>query len=267
MNLALASVKGSPGVTTAVLALAHVWPTQRRLVVVDCDPSGGDIARNLGLDPNGGLLALAADPPRAASAAVVEEHLQEAGGVLVLTCPSSGTLTRNALQLVAHGLARSLGDLSDTDVLVDCGRLYADSPSLVLATAAHRLMLVVRPTAAELGRVADDARGGLTSAASPALVLVGTPSRRSGTYPADEVESTLGVPVVATLDDDRRGARRLVEGGDRRLLDRSALIASARRLATALVRASPADHPGTVAAGFGPGDARIPGAQSNGQIA
>src|SRR3954453_2540548 len=58
--IALASVKGSPGVSTATLALALVWP--RPVLVAECDPVGGDVTAGFlaGMSaPDGGLLGLA----------------------------------------------------------------------------------------------------------------------------------------------------------------------------------------------------------------
>src|SRR3982074_1468642 len=39
--IAIASDKGAPGVTTAALALAAVWP--RPVLLAECDPAGGDL--------------------------------------------------------------------------------------------------------------------------------------------------------------------------------------------------------------------------------
>ena len=41
--VALCSLKGSPGVTTAALGLAAGWPSAEQPVVVECDPAGGDL--------------------------------------------------------------------------------------------------------------------------------------------------------------------------------------------------------------------------------
>ena len=46
MLIGLVSAKGAPGVTTSSLAIAAEWP--RTAIVVDADPSGGDIAAGLG---------------------------------------------------------------------------------------------------------------------------------------------------------------------------------------------------------------------------
>jgi hypothetical protein len=42
--IALASIKGSPGVTTAATALAASWPEGRQVLLVEADPFGGDLA-------------------------------------------------------------------------------------------------------------------------------------------------------------------------------------------------------------------------------
>jgi len=40
--IAVAADKGAPGVTTACIALAAVWP--RQVLLAECDPAGGDLA-------------------------------------------------------------------------------------------------------------------------------------------------------------------------------------------------------------------------------
>ena len=47
--IALASVKSSPGVTTAALALASMWKNAERRLLVEADPGGGDLGLWLGL--------------------------------------------------------------------------------------------------------------------------------------------------------------------------------------------------------------------------
>ncbi len=47
--VAVASVKGSPGVTTLCVALAACWPDPAGAIVVEADPAGGDVAMRFGL--------------------------------------------------------------------------------------------------------------------------------------------------------------------------------------------------------------------------
>ena len=58
--IAVCSLKGSPGVTTFSVALAARWPVTDRCVLVECDPSGGDMATRFALASSPGLVSLAA---------------------------------------------------------------------------------------------------------------------------------------------------------------------------------------------------------------
>jgi MinD-like ATPase involved in chromosome partitioning or flagellar assembly len=94
MLVAFASAKGSPGVTTTAAALGSVWPAD--VVVADMDPAGGDLALRLRapqerpLDPERGLLSLAAAARRGLEPGEIAAHTQTTdGGLDVLTGVSS----------------------------------------------------------------------------------------------------------------------------------------------------------------------------------
>jgi hypothetical protein len=253
--VALAALKGSPGVTTTALALAHIWPSARSVVVAECDPLGGDLAARLSLGGQG-LLGLAADAPggvpnvEALQRQLVPLHSirpigaatprgrrrQHAGEESVFVFPGhrSASQSKNPLRF----LARALSDLFpalDADVLVDCGRLYAESPALVFAERADQLLVVVRPTPDALPRLIEDLPSLVHR--EPLLVLVGGPSTREMRYSAAEVEASLGLKVVGTIEDDPEGAAALGGRPSRvRDLDRQAIMTSARRLAEQLSR-------------------------------
>src|SRR5689334_14722729 len=119
--VALGSVR-SCGVTTAVAALAAVWPEERRRVVVELDPAGGTLAAVCGLRVTPGLVSLATASRRRMEPEAVVAHSQQlpAGGAVVVGPPSAAQ-ARRALQLLLDAGA-NFGDV-DADVLVDCGRL------------------------------------------------------------------------------------------------------------------------------------------------
>src|SRR2546429_3663151 len=87
--VAIASDKGAPGVTTASVVLAAVWP--RPVLLAECDPAGGDLlyrflAADGRLDPGRGLLSLAVAARRGLRPEQVWEHTQTLrGGLAVLT--------------------------------------------------------------------------------------------------------------------------------------------------------------------------------------
>jgi hypothetical protein len=124
--VAMTSVKGAPGVTTAALALTSAWPVHRRAVLVEADPAGGDIAARFGISPDPGLASLATGLRHEHSSGVggtLTQHAQElSGGVRLLVEPVSRTEARSALDIVADSLP-GLAEAEGVDLIVDCGRL------------------------------------------------------------------------------------------------------------------------------------------------
>ncbi|MCO6004760.1 hypothetical protein NE236_07195 [Actinoallomurus purpureus] len=87
--IVLAADKGAPGVTTAAVAIAAVWP--RPVLLAECDQAGGDLVYRLPaedgamLNPARGMLSLAATARRGLRADQVWEHTQRlVGGLDVL---------------------------------------------------------------------------------------------------------------------------------------------------------------------------------------
>src|SRR6266702_8439110 len=111
MLVAVASLKGSPGVTTFALALAARWPTGpgdggssagARCVVVEADPSGGDIATRFDLAGSPGLVSLAAAARRGDDPGLVWRHAQALpGGLPVVAAPPGADQARAALAALA----------------------------------------------------------------------------------------------------------------------------------------------------------------------
>ena len=258
--VAFASVKASPGATTATLAIAHVWPKERSVVVAECDPAGGDLALRLGLDGHRGLLSVAADAPGGVPDVTgLQRHLQPASsirplghaeargrrsrkaapdgagqsGLLVFAGHRASASSRNPLHFLGPRLFDAFAAL-DGDVLVDCGRLYPESPARPLAVRADRLVIVARPTPDELPRLAEDLPTLVDR--EPLLLLVGAPSKRALRYSAAEAEAALGLRVIGTLDDDPDGAAVLC-GRPVRVtdLDAEPIVVSARGVASRLV--------------------------------
>lgn len=235
--VALASLKGSPGVTTTVVALGAVWPADRPVLVAELDPAGGDLLARFRLPDEPGLLALAAAARHQDATRRVEECCQILpGGLPVLTAPEAAEQAAGALR--TPGLVAALAG-ADADVLADCGRLDPGSPALEVVRRADLLLLVARPRFGELKRLA--ARLPLLQAERRplGLVLVG-----NGDYPPGEVAATLGVEVLAALPDDPDGAA--IVGGrpaTQWRLRRTAVLRFVRPLATALATGLPGSAP------------------------
>lgn len=203
--VALASVKGSPGVTTTAVGLAARW-LHPGPVVVEADLAGGDLGARFGADVERGIAAVALDSrdpdggmephrwaqqlPCGVAALLAPPGVQAAASLAVLKDQARPLLTALAGQFPA--------------VLVDAGRWWPGSAAEPLIRAADVLLLVARPTLDQIAQVeahADRLRGLVRDVR---LVLVG-----EGPWPASEVAARLRLPVADTVPVDRQGAQLL----------------------------------------------------------
>lgn len=229
----LASAKGAPGVTTTVAALGHVWPTAVDPLVVELDPSGGDLTGRFGLASEPGLVTLAARSHRCGGAIDLLAHAQRVRGVRVVPAPP-GRAAGRAASLLASGLGKALTRLArDTDVLVDAGRIDGtglDGPSGTgVLAAADFIAVVCRTAATDLAQAASAVAELRESGRPAALVPIGI-SRE-----VDSARRAVAVPVVGFLPEDPRGAD-VMAGAPVRpwLLERLPLVRAARGLADKL---------------------------------
>jgi hypothetical protein len=139
-------VKGAHGASTSGLAVASVWPRDRKVLFAELDPAGGDLAARFGLAPDPGLVELGAGFRHAVSGEEVWAHTQELpGGVPALIGPASAHQGHALGQLWTH-LGPVLAGLPEVDVIADCGRLEPGSPSLEIVRHAHLVVVVGSPT-------------------------------------------------------------------------------------------------------------------------
>jgi len=240
--VALASAKGSPGVTTTARVMASVWPGGA--VLADADPAGGDVAfvarsaQGGGpLDPDRGLLSLAVEARRGVEGVSLDPHLQVTdGGLPVLAGiarPDQVAGMGPVWPAVGSVLAAHPGD-----VVVDVGRLSVGSPVLPVVAAADALVLLVRPRVEAYAhlreRLAWLASLGTAGAFPSVGVAVLTDARdsRSSRELADLLaHSGLAVPVIGTVAEDPRAAD-VIGGRKDRPVARSLLVRSVRQLTT-----------------------------------
>jgi hypothetical protein len=232
--VALASLKNSPGVTTTALALGAVWPPERRVLIAEVDPAGGDVAGRFRLPGEPGLLALGAAARRHDPAQRMWQFCQRLpGGLAVLTAPLTTEQARRAMAI--PGLADAFASM-EADVLADCGRLDPASPALNVIRRADVLLLLARPVYTELKRLAEPLPGLHDLRSRLGVVLIG-----KGNYPPAEVATALGIDVLGALPFDARGAA-VLSGAPtgKGALRRSPLLRYAQGLARLLVTWLPA---------------------------
>ncbi|CUU60931.1 hypothetical protein Ga0074812_15031 [Parafrankia irregularis] len=231
--VAVGALKGSPGVTTAALALAAVWPAgaaDAGPLLVEADPSGGDVAGWYGLLGYPGLLAWAA--AARGGAAAVDAHVWAlAGGVGLVAAPVEAGSARGAVAVLAQTGSVPWA-ASGRLVVADCGRLDPGSVALPIAGAAGVLVVLARPVPAELARVAGRVEE-LTGAGRRdcVLVLAGEPE-----WSAGRVEEAVGLPVVGVIPHHPRAAAGVAGGRFGRGARRSQLLRAAADIAADLDR-------------------------------
>jgi hypothetical protein len=148
MLISVCSSKGAPGVTSTALALAAVWP--RPVVLLEADVSGGDLAFRcrsasggpLSATPN--LLGVAAAVGGTSGGSLQEFSQQLACGVPAIQGVASAAQGRGLASLwgpIAHACVEA-----DVDVIADLGRLDRSTPTLPLAAASDRLLVVGTPS-------------------------------------------------------------------------------------------------------------------------
>jgi len=251
--IALAADKGSPGVTTAAVALSAVWP--RRVLLAETDPAGGDLvyrsaaAHGGPLNPNTGMLSIAATARRGLVPDQLWDHVQPLSGGLEVLVGLGVAEQAAGLAGLWPTLGRAFAQLADSphapaDVIADCGRISGDTPAVELFPHAALVLLLSRTEPEAIARVRDRAaalaaklHGGSRGAASLATPLIGViliadPSDSAKlVHQVNDmlVAAQTGARVVGTLADDPAGADQLA-GRKRGRLDKSLLIRSARKV-------------------------------------
>jgi MinD-like ATPase involved in chromosome partitioning or flagellar assembly len=242
--VAVGGGKGAVGVTTTATVLAAVWP--RAAILADCDPSGGDLALRLrGADGQWlardmGVVGLAASARMETGRLNVGAQVQTALGGLPVLVGVDSPAQAARIGALWPAIGSALAGLPSTDTIADCGRLLPGLPTEHLLARADVVLLVTRATSESVAHLRHTIDYVLDLDGSPGreirVVVVADPDTMSRDL--EQVQEALaspgqGVPVLGGLPTDSAAAAGLA-GVPTRGLDRSALVSSARRLATDL---------------------------------
>lgn len=227
MRLAMVSAKGSPGTTTAALAVAATTGG----VAVEADPAGGDVECWAGPRGEPGLIRIAGALRHTLEpAGVLEEHALEVWpGVRAVLAPVGADRAESTLVAIGERLAPVL-QAEEGWVVVDGGRWARSQPTARRLAGCDVVAVVLSPTVAGVAH-ARSLIGPLHDLFPAPVVGVAVGERG---YPPGEIASELGVPVAGVLAWDPRGAETLVTVGVSRWWRRSPLARSARSLVDAL---------------------------------
>ncbi|WP_208882436.1 MinD/ParA family ATP-binding protein [Streptomyces armeniacus] len=200
----MCSVKGSPGVTTACVALAARWPDAEQPVVVETDPAGGDLLARWRLELSPGLVSLAAAARRTAEPGLVWQHTQRLpGGLPVVAGPAGARQAHGALHALTNAplpVLRSAADRAGVVVIADCGQIGPDSAALPVLRSADVMLLLARARDDALAHVATRWEEATRWSHRSCFVLVGDG------YPSAEISAELGIEVLGRIPEDAKGA-------------------------------------------------------------
>jgi hypothetical protein len=249
--ITLAADKGAPGVTTAALALASVWPNP--VLLAECDPSGGDLMFRFPtpdghqLDPRRGLLSLAVAGRRDYQQQQVWQHAQKIHGGLDVLVGVTNAEQGSGLSNLWGPLGTMLAALPQADVIADCGRIGPDGPAYDLLAEAETVVLVTRPDLGDVVRLRDRAavvatamqRRGRRGFGVDVLVVAEPQQLKDAVAEVAYAVAQARVPLrrAAGLARDPRGAE-LLRGTWGGKLDRTLLLRSAREVAGQLAAPS-----------------------------
>lgn len=232
---------GSPGATTAALAIAAEWP--RTAIVLDADPSGGDLAAGIGRaqwSPEAGLMDVVVASRTMPVEAALRRHVYRAAEHCPLALAGFGGVGQ-ASGVPWERLVGPLARLTGADVLADCGRYLSNDGVRPLIEASDVVVVV---TGSSLRAARSSARLipvlcevlDLTPGEPGLSLLVVGPGRP---YASAEIAAGCGLPLLGELPDDRSAAAVWSDGvPPGRTFRRSALQRAARRLADLLADAA-----------------------------
>lgn len=235
-------------VTTTGLALAAAWPGPGPALLVEADPSGGDLAAWFDLPESPSLSTLATNH-RDRSTGGLDAHRHLVGnGLPIITCP----VMPSEAELAVVESAAVLGPVLRGDgwSILDLGRhdpsRHPLAPSIDVIVVVHRQATQsARAAAVRLRRLPDFVGTALRVASHVVIAVVG-----SRPFTLEEIDEFIGASVgapdsgvveIVGLAEDPLAAAVLGgrSGVSERRLGRLPLIRSARHLAEVVVRSVP----------------------------
>jgi MinD-like ATPase involved in chromosome partitioning or flagellar assembly len=227
------STKGAPGVTTLACLVGATWPEGRKVMVAECDPSGGDLAARFELSSREGWPALLAAARRSGTDVDIASHLQQLPGGLNVLVATRGLDALDASRSMNALLSNSRSSSDSAwDVLIDLGRLAPDDrASAVWLEHSEMVVVCSRSDVASVVHIRERAPMLLERYPDRVrLAMVG-----AGDHAISEIEQFTGLPVLAVVPFDPASAAAAAgERQGRRRLRRSLLATTAERMAATL---------------------------------
>ena len=145
--LTVYSTQGSPGASTTAMHLAAHWASAgREILLIEADPAGGSLSHNLGIQFTPGSASFVASGLPILSNHLID-HAQDVlfENLHVMPAPASPTGARGIFNTFAD-FSEDLRTISENEmaVIIDGGRVTADTAASGLTTSAAGVMVVCR---------------------------------------------------------------------------------------------------------------------------
>ncbi|MFC0625314.1 hypothetical protein [Kribbella deserti] len=241
--VALASAKGSPGVTTASLVIGALWP--RQVLLSECDPSGSDVAIRMtgpsqtALNPDRGLVSLAAAGRKGIGDEVIMAHSQQLDGGLDVLLGVRAPEQIGGMGGLWAPLGQAFNQMYGSDVLADCGRIGPQSPQLPVLQSAGLVVLVCTATGSSVAHLRERISSLVHHVdAQLGVIVVADPKRRDGVRQVWSVLDQMTTPIHHRwhLAYDPAGAA-FFDGRGVGRLDRTSLIRTGSVIAAEMAAA------------------------------
>ena len=145
--LTVYSTQGSPGASTTAMHLAAHWAEEgREVLLIEADPAGGSMSHNLGIQFTPGSASFVASGLPVRSNHLID-HAQDVlfENLHVMPAPASPTGARGIFRAIAD-FSEDLRTMSENEmaVIIDGGRITADTAASTLTTGAAGVLVVCR---------------------------------------------------------------------------------------------------------------------------
>jgi MinD-like ATPase involved in chromosome partitioning or flagellar assembly len=197
--MAIVAVVGDACTTTTV-ALASAWPASSEALIVEADPTGGDLAAwfDIPVLPSLSTLVTSAFDT---SWSEIDHHTRlTASGLRLITAPASAAETQHAVAESARSLAPALAALRSPIAIVDAGAVsHASAAHPLVASAAVTVVVhrqssqSARAAAVRLQRLADQVEAMSSASTSLVVAVIG-----AAPFDFDQIESFLADVVGTT---------------------------------------------------------------------
>ena len=203
--LVVYGVPGSPGASTTAIHVAAHWASSgREVLLVEADPAGGSMSRNMGIQFTPGAASFVASGSPVRKGDLID-HSQDVlfTNLHVMPCPSNPSSTQEIIESFAKR-AEELRDVSESDmaVVIDAGRAVPGPFTERWTASAAGVAVVARGDSGSSMSSLESVAGILAAGsgggrpANGCVVTIGKPLWNSDDFP-----SKCGLELCGTIED------------------------------------------------------------------